>query len=215
MLSTSAFNALLKSLEEPPANTVFILATTEAHKIPETVISRCQRHDFRALSFADIEERLAEIVKSEKLSVEPEALRMVARLADGSMRDAQSLLDRVQSFCEGKITAQETSIALGSVERKVLFGISKAVFKRAPDEALQKLAECFASGADPALFLKEFAAHWRDLLMARFGSPDSLQALGLSADEKKELQAAGEGVAAVPVRPPRSGACRLWRSPGR
>lgn len=200
MLSTSAFNALLKSLEEPPAHTVFILATTEAHKIPETVISRCQRHDFRALSFADIEGRLSEIAKSEKLSVEPEALRMVARLADGSMRDAQSLLDRVQSFCEGKITAQETSVALGSVERKVLFEISKAVFQRTPDHALQKLGECFASGADPTLFLKEFVAHWRDLLMARFGSTDSLQALGLTTDEKKELQSASDGISPADIQ---------------
>ncbi|MBN8550751.1 MAG: DNA polymerase III subunit gamma/tau [Deltaproteobacteria bacterium] len=200
MLSTSAFNALLKSLEEPPANTVFILATTEAHKIPETVISRCQRHDFRALSFADIEARLSEIAKAEKLSVEPEALRMVARLADGSMRDAQSLLDRVQSFCEGKITAQETSIALGSVERKVLFSISQAVFQRSSERALERLAECFSSGADPTLFLKEFVAHWRDLLIARFGSPDALQALGVSADEKKELLAASEGISAADLQ---------------
>lgn len=189
MLSTSAFNALLKSLEEPPPNTVFILATTEAHKIPDTVISRCQRHDFRALNFADIEARLREIAKFEKLKAEPDALRMIARLSDGSMRDAQSLLDRVQSFCEGMITAEEASAALGSVERRVLFDISRAVFERNPDSALRSLGGCFQSGVDPVLFLKEFAAHWRDLLMARFGSEDALQAIGLSSDEKHELQA--------------------------
>lgn len=194
MLSTSAFNALLKSLEEPPPNTVFILATTEAHKIPDTVISRCQRHDFRALSFAEIENRLREIAKSEKISIEAEPLRMIARLSEGSMRDAQTLLDRVQSFCDGKITPEATSIALGSVEQRVLIEISRAIFAHAADKALTQLGSCFASGVDPALFLKEFAAHWRDVLMARFGSAEALQVLALSVEDKKELEQISAGV---------------------
>jgi DNA polymerase-3 subunit gamma/tau len=111
MLSLSAFNALLKSLEEPPPNTVFILATTEIHKIPETVISRCQRHDFRSLSVDVIEARLVEVCASEGIKVEREALTAIARLADGSMRDAQTLLDRVQTFCDGAITAAEAGRA--------------------------------------------------------------------------------------------------------
>jgi DNA polymerase-3 subunit gamma/tau len=188
MLSTAAFNALLKSLEEPPPHTVFILATTEAHKIPDTVISRCQRHDLRAISAELIEERLRKIAKEEKMEVEPEALRMVARLSDGSMRDAQSLLDRVQSFCDGKITATEAGSVLGTVERGVLFKLSEAIFSRKSPQALSLVGEAFKSGLDPALFLKEFATHFREILLARFGGAESLKNLGVLGDDAIELQ---------------------------
>lgn len=188
MLSISAFNALLKSLEEPPPNTVFILATTEAHKIPDTVISRCQRHEFRALSVEEIERRLLEIIKAEKIKIEADALRMVARLSDGSMRDAQSLLDRVQSFCEGEITATEASVALGGVERASLLALSQAVFDHQADQALVILKNCFAGGVDPAIFLKEFATHWRELLLAGFGGEKALAEIGVSEHDAKDLR---------------------------
>lgn len=100
MLSTAAFNALLKSLEEPPPNTIFILATTEAHKIPITVLSRCQRFDLRALPLEEVEESLSKIAETEKISADPGVFKLIARLSEGSMRDAQSLLERVRAYCE-------------------------------------------------------------------------------------------------------------------
>jgi DNA polymerase-3 subunit gamma/tau len=187
MLSISAFNALLKSLEEPPPNTIFILATTEVHKIPETVISRCQRHDFRALSVSVIEARLAEVCRQEKLEAEPEALTMVARLADGSMRDAQTLLDRVQTFCAGKITAAETSKALGSVERSALARLAHTIVKRDVEQVLAGVAELFATGSDPATLLKEFANFWREVFIAKLGGEARLKILGLGDDSVVDL----------------------------
>jgi DNA polymerase-3 subunit gamma/tau len=182
MLSISAFNALLKSLEEPPPNTVFILATTEVHKIPETVISRCQRHDFRALSVSVIEARLAEVCRHEGLDVESEALTMVARLADGSMRDAQTLLDRVQTFCSGKITAAETSKALGSVARGALSSLAHTIIKRDVAQVLAGVAELFSTGSDPFTLLKEFTNFWREVFIAKLGGEGRLKTLGLGDD---------------------------------
>ncbi|MFN4896685.1 MAG: DNA polymerase III subunit gamma/tau [Pseudomonadota bacterium] len=187
MLSISAFNALLKSLEEPPPNTVFILATTEVHKIPETVISRCQRHDFRALSVSVIEARLAEVCRQEKLEAEGEALTMIARLADGSMRDAQTLLDRVQTFCAGTITAAETSKALGSFERSALARLAHTIIQRDVEQVLAEVAELFSTGGDPATLLKEFTHFWRELFIAKVGGEARLKTLGLGADSVVEL----------------------------
>lgn len=187
MLSISAFNALLKSLEEPPPNTVFILATTDVHKIPETVISRCQRHDFRALAVDVIQARLAEVCESEKIGVEPEALTLIARLADGSMRDAQTLLDRVQTYCEGSITAAETSRALGSVERVALVGLTRHILRRDVGAALSAVADLFSTGIDPSTLLKEFTNFWREVFLAKIGGEGRLKGVGLSDDSIVEL----------------------------
>jgi DNA polymerase-3 subunit gamma/tau len=194
MLSTAAFNALLKSLEEPPPNTIFILATTEPHKIPDTVISRCQRHDFRALGQREIVDRLQDIAKQEGLEVEDEAVLMVARLADGSMRDAQSLFDRVRSFCSGSLTAEEAGVALGTVNRQVLSQLSQSIFERQPDKSLEIVDRAFSTGIDPGLFLKEFVSHWRTLLVAGFGTNAMLLEFGASQDEVKEFAALIEAV---------------------
>ena len=187
MLSISAFNALLKSLEEPPPNTVFILATTEVHKIPETVISRCQRHDFRALAVSAIESRLAEVCRQEGLEVELEALTMVARLADGSMRDAQTLLDRVQTFCSGKITALETSQALGGVARSALYDLAQNILKRDVTAVLSIVAELFSTGSDPATLLKEFTNFWREVFISKLGGEARLRTLGVGDDSVVDL----------------------------
>ena len=106
MLSTAAFNALLKSLEEPPPNTVFIFATTEAHKIPDTVISRCQRYDFKRLSQAKIVEALSQIAEQEGFDVEPGVLQLIARKAEGGMRDSQSMLERLSAYASGRISLE-------------------------------------------------------------------------------------------------------------
>jgi DNA polymerase-3 subunit gamma/tau len=216
MFSGSAFNALLKSLEEPPPNTVFILATTEVHKIPETVISRCQRHDFRALPGEDIEKQLKHIAAQEKVTIEPEVFRMIARFSDGSMRDSQSLLDRVCSFCDGTVTAVEAGKILGVVERSVLFSLSQAIFSHDAPKALEMVGVAFSRGIDPALFLKEFASHWRELVVARFGGEKGLERLGVSPDDAVELRRQVQGVSTHDVQDlaelARSGADRALRS---
>lgn len=196
MLSVAAFNALLKSLEEPPPNTVFILATTEVHKIPETVISRCVRHDFRALAPDEIESRLLQVAKSEKLEIEPEVIRMITRISDGSMRDSQSLLDRVQSFCDGKITASEASRILGTVERALLGRLVKEIISCAPANTIDVVGEIFARGVDPAIFLREFVAFWRELLLAKIGGSQALEKLGIGEQDAAELKALAETVTA-------------------
>jgi DNA polymerase-3 subunit gamma/tau len=187
MFSTAAFNALLKSLEEPPPHTIFILATTEAHKIPETVISRCQRHDFRSLGLDDIEQCLQSIAREEAMQIEPEAIQMVARLSDGSMRDAQSLLERVNAFCDGAISAANASMVLGTVERAILARLSQAILSRQVGDALELVAEIFAKGVDPARFARDFAAHFRELLIARFGAEKGLARAGIGEADRVEL----------------------------
>jgi len=200
MLSTAAFNALLKSLEEPPPHTVFILATTEVHKIPETVISRCQRHDFRTLPQPDIEVRLHQIAQKEGIQVEAAALSMIARLAEGSMRDAESLLERVQAFCDGPVTSAEASRVLGTVERRILFDLSQAVLDGEAQRALTLVGEIFSLGVDPSLLFKDFVAHFRDLLVARFGSSGELVRMGLSKEEQAELKKQVEGRSGAEVQ---------------
>jgi DNA polymerase-3 subunit gamma/tau len=187
MLSISAFNALLKSLEEPPPHTVFILATTEVHKIPATVLSRCQRHDFRALPPHAVESCLKVICEKEGLSIEPEALRMVARLSDGSMRDAQSLLERLRAFCEDRITSQDASSVLGTVARAGLAGLLASIVSRDAGRGLSQLSELFSLGVDTALFLRDFAGFWRDLLIAKFAGKEGLLRIGYSETECDEL----------------------------
>ncbi len=187
MLSVSAFNALLKSLEEPPPNTVFILATTEVHKIPETVISRCQRHDFRALSASTIEARLREVCLKEGIEADDESLKVVARLADGSMRDAQTLLDRVVSFCAGPIRAEETSVALGTVERRALSDLAQVIVQRNVEGVLRITGELFSTGIDPTTLLKEFVNFWREVFVAKLGGEARLSAIGVGGDTAVEL----------------------------
>lgn len=194
MLSVSAFNALLKSLEEPPPNTVFILATTEVHKIPETVLSRCVRHEFRALPLLAVQQRLTEIAMQEKLEVEPQVLTMIARLSEGSMRDAQTLLERVQSFCDDKITAAEASLVLGAVDRVTLIGLADAILARSPKRALEISQEIFARGLDPTVLLREFVAIWREIMLTNAGVEIPL------CLDIKELQALGQKVSNVDLQ---------------
>ncbi len=216
MLSVSAFNALLKSLEEPPPSTVFILATTEVHKIPETVISRCQRHDFRALSVHAIEQRLAQVCQEEKIQADSESIRLIARLADGSMRDAQTLLDRVQSFCLGSITADEASKALGTVERRALAALSAGIVGRDVQQALLSVSELFATGVDPSTLLREFVSYWREIFVAKLGGEQRLKAMGLGDDAVVELLRLTAPLEAVDMQDlwdlAREGADRCMRS---
>ncbi len=197
MLSISAFNALLKSLEEPPPHTIFILATTEAHKVPETVISRCQQHTFRAIAIDAIETRLAHIVKKEGLKVEDGVLRMVANQADGSMRDAQSLLDKVQLFCDKNVTMSEAGRLLGAADKAKLFELSEAILAHDTARCLSVVSQCFETGVDASLFLKDFMRHWREILLAQLGGESLLHEAGVSSDDGKQMMKQAQS-----LRPP-------------
>lgn len=200
MLSTSAFNALLKSLEEPPPHTVFILATTESHKIPETVLSRCQRHILRALPLHLVQEELAAIAAAEGISCEPGALRLIARLSEGSMRDAQSLLDRVSAYADGNLTEEETSAILGVVGRQGLFRLSAAIVERDVASSLSLVQVAFAQGVEPGVLLRDFAQHWRELLLVRFGGSAAITALQLVTEEVDEMQRQTSAISAIDLQ---------------
>ena len=200
MLSTAAFNALLKSLEEPPPFTIFILATTEVHKIPQTVISRCQRHDFRALSIESISGRLAEICKAEKVSIDDEAIRMLARLADGSMRDSQSLLERVQSYTDKTITAADVGTVLGIVERGILLKMIEAVIDQKPADALRTLHATLSTGLDIGIFLREFVTVWRELLVVQTLQDEGAAALGVLDAHRTQMKSVVSRVNALDLQ---------------
>ena len=195
MLSIAAFNALLKSLEEPPKNTVFILATTEPHKILPTVISRCQRFDLKALAAGEIQNSIANILKEEKIEADAATVQLVSRLAEGSLRDAQSLLERIIAFADNnQITVEQASEALGVVAKPVLMKLSREVFAQNPNDCLQILNDVFASGIDPMLFLREFVTHWRELLLAKTLGGDTLVNFGIDQLTQVEMMRQVESV---------------------
>lgn len=194
MLSLSAFNALLKSLEEPPPHTVFILATTEPHKIPDTVMSRCQRHDLRALPISVITECLLEIAEREKFSIEPSAVKIVAKLAEGSMRDAQTLLERVRAYGGDTLTAQEVSTILGAVDLHLLYDLGEKIVGQDVAGALALVHTVFESGGDEAVFLREFVGFFRELHLATVIGAEQASSFGVTADEYEDLTRVAHGL---------------------
>ena len=175
MLTEPAFNALLKTLEEPPAHVVFVLATTEARRLPATILSRCQRFDFRPIAGAEISEALRRILEEEKVpadAVEPDALRLLARAADGSLRDALSLLDTALAYGEGRVGARTVEELLGSGGAEAAWALASALVRRAAPEALQRIADAAAGGLDLALLCEEtMEVLRRALLVAVTGTP--------------------------------------------
>ena len=167
MLSNSAFNALLKTLEEPPDHVKFIFATTDAHKLPATVQSRCQRYDFRRIPLRLVVERLRLIVASEEAQISDRALYVVAREGEGSMRDAQSLLDQILAFAEGDVSDEEVLSALGIADRQVIYDIADALMQRDSATALELVSELHERGHDLRRCLRDLVEHFRDLAVAR------------------------------------------------
>ena len=165
MLTTEAFNALLKTLEEPPAHVVFILATTEPHKVPATIQSRCQRFDFRRITVEEIEARLAYVAQEMKIPCEKEALRLIARQADGGMRDALSLLDQCASLDGDTLTAACVEENLGLIGHEPIYRLTKSIGERAKGEVLETIAELLALGKDPMQLLAELTLHLRSLMI--------------------------------------------------
>ncbi|HOV31832.1 MAG TPA: DNA polymerase III subunit gamma/tau [Candidatus Hydrogenedens sp.] len=166
-LSSAAFNALLKTLEEPPSHAVFILATTEAHKIPATIISRCQRYDFRRVAVPNIVHLLEQIVKAEKRSATREALFVISRTADGGVRDAESILDQLMTYCDGEITYKDVQDVLGLIETEKIDQLVYALQDKDVLKTLTIIDEISTSGKDLTQFVEEFIQHIRNLLILK------------------------------------------------
>lgn len=168
MLSIGAFNALLKTLEEPPSYVIFILATTEVHKIPITILSRCQRYDFKRISIDTIAGRLAELTQAEQIDVDDRALRYVARAADGSMRDALSLLDQCVAFHFGeKLTYDNVLEVLGAVDNRVFSKLFQAVLASDTKACIREIEEMIIQGRDLSQLVNDFIWYMRNLLIAK------------------------------------------------
>jgi len=201
MLSTSAFNALLKTLEEPPPRVVFIFATTEPHRIPATILSRCQRFDFKRVPAPVLVEHLQDLCTRESMQVARAGLSLIARAAEGSVRDALSLLDQVIAYHAGEdeISADKVAEVLGVADRRVLFELSGAILARDAGAALQVIDRLFESGHDLAHFAQAFLSHLRDLTVART-CDDPGPLLDATEAELAELQqqAAGDEPALLP-----------------
>ncbi len=190
MLSASAFNALLKTLEEPPAHVIFILATTELQKLPSTIISRCQRLDFRRIAIEALISRLEYIAAEENILLQPEAAHLLARLAQGGMRDAISLLE----LCSGggaEVTAERVNEAVGSVGRSGVIAVAEAVARQDYDAIFAAVAEAVASSKDLVVFWNELISLYRDMLVIKT-TPDAKRYLDLTEAESAQLTSVAE-----------------------
>ena len=165
MLSTGAFNALLKTLEEPPANVVFILATTEPHKIPATIISRTQRFDFKRITSATILKRMEYILNQKDIQYEDAALKVIAKAAEGGMRDALSILDQVISFGENNVTLENALLVTGSVTKTDLLNYLQEVVDQKTPEALEMIHKLVQDGKDASRIVEDLVEYCRDLLL--------------------------------------------------
>lgn len=194
MLSTGAFNALLKTLEEPPSYVIFILATTEAHKIPVTILSRCQRYDFHRISIDTVTARLQELMEKEGVDAEPKALRYVAKSGDGSMRDALSLLDQCIAFYLGqKLTYDKVLEVLGTVDHDVFSNLLRKVLAGDVTRCIYILEELLTSGKELTQFVSDFTWYLRNLLLVKT-SDDAEEVLDVSSENLIALREESEMV---------------------
>lgn len=188
MLSTGAFNALLKTLEEPPSYVIFILATTEVHKIPITVLSRCQRYDFKRITIDTITARLKELADAEQIQVEDKALRYIAKAADGSMRDALSLLDQCVAFHYGSLLTYDNVLeVLGAVDSGVFSELLRAVIGKETAVCIKKLEEMVIQGRELGQFVTDFIWYLRNLLVLKTAD-DPEEMLDMSEDNLNLLR---------------------------
>ncbi len=188
MLSTGAFNALLKTLEEPPSYVIFILATTEAHKIPITILSRCQRYDFRRITVETIANRLTELMEKEGNDVEEKAIRYIAKAADGSMRDALSLLDQCIAFYLGEtLTYEKVLENLGAVDTDIFSGLLRKILRQDTAGAVKTLEEIILQGKEMGQFVTDFIWYLRNLLLIG-SSEHPEEAVDVSAENLEKMK---------------------------
>ncbi|MBV6449965.1 MAG: Holliday junction ATP-dependent DNA helicase RuvB [Anaerolineales bacterium] len=185
MLSTAAFNALLKTLEEPPPHAIFVLATTEIHKIPATVLSRCQRHEFRRVPVDEIVANLKHIIKAENIQADDDALIQIARNSAGGMRDAQSLLDQLSSTGE-RITLALAQQVLGTATSQSVLDVLNAIADHDPAHGLESIHKALDAGADPRSLARQVVEYLRGLMLIQMGNTNQVEA---TADVKKQMQA--------------------------
>ncbi len=188
MLSISAFNALLKTLEEPPEYVIFILATTEPHKIPVTILSRCQRYDFKHIALDTIQARLKELADKENMDIEDKAIRYIAKCGDGSMRDALSLLDECQAFAVGEaLTYDKTLEILGAVDTEIFSKMLRSILKKDTLEVMGNVEEMVNYGRDLAQFVVDFTWYLRNLLLMKT-SKDASEIIDMSSERMEALK---------------------------
>ena len=186
MLSTPAFNALLKTLEEPPPHVVFIFATTEPRKIPATILSRCQHHAFRKISKTKIKDCLLKISQDENINIKEMALEMIARAADGSMRDALTILDQASSF-SNDISEEELQTLLGLPETDIILGLSESILADNISETLSIIKELTEKGYDLRSIMKELVGHFRNIAIIKLTSNPN-KFLEFTQEEIQKLQ---------------------------
>jgi len=184
MLSTAAFNAFLKTLEEPPKHAIFILATTEKHKIIPTILSRCQIFDFKRITINDMREYLKYIASEQEIEAEDEALQIIAQKADGAMRDALSIFDRVVSFAGSHITRQATSEILNVLDYDTYFSVTDLILDNKLPELLLAFNDVIAQGFDGQHFISGLASHFRDLMVCK--NPQTIKLLEVGEETQQK-----------------------------
>ena len=199
MLSNSAFNALLKTLEEPPAHAVFIFATTEPHKIPDTILSRCQRFDFKRISLKDIQNQIKHIASSEGIEINDTAVYLLARESEGSMRDSQGLLDQVVSFSGNKVAERDIIDALGIMDRQFLFRLTDAIIRKDDTACLNLIENIYNFGYDFKRFCQDLLEQIRNLIVVKTVK-ESKDLLDIPDAEVAELQKLAEEVSLSDVQ---------------
>jgi DNA polymerase-3 subunit gamma/tau len=189
MLSSAAFNAFLKTLEEPPKHAIFILATTEKHKIIPTILSRCQIFDFKRITVKDAKEHLAEVAQSQGVNYEDDALHIIAQKADGAMRDALSIFDRVVSFCGNNLTRQAVTENLNVLDYETYISVTELLLSNDIPQILIQYNDILAKGFDGHHFVSGLASHFRDLLVCKNPATLLLLEAGEQAQQMYGVQA--------------------------
>jgi len=187
MLSPGAFNALLKTLEEPPPHVIFVFATTDPHKIPSTILSRCQWFNFRRISVTDIVAKLKMIVKDEKLNIDDKTLNIIARSSTGSMRDAESALDQIIAYCGKNITSQSVREVLGIIEEEVFFEFIEAIIKNDTLQGIEIINRTSDLGEDASQFIKNLMEYVHNLSLAKVCQKEILNLKGIFTEDRERL----------------------------
>ncbi|NCO24305.1 MAG: DNA polymerase III subunit gamma/tau, partial [bacterium] len=187
MLTTEAFNALLKTLEEPPSHVVFIFATTAPHKIPNTILSRCQWFNFRRISLEDIINKLKMIIKDEKLEIDGQTLNIIARSSTGSMRDAESILDQIIAYCGKEITLQKVREVLGIIEEDVFFNFVDTIINHNTVKGIEIVNRIADLGGDASQFIKNLMEYVHNLSLIKVCKPEVLNFQGIFTEDRERL----------------------------